>query len=165
MIAHGSATYWRIWVVWQRKFSSLIYHWNQWLGSIAFILAVWGILAFFDVGGSFGLLIIGQDQGVVGVLCVLGFVILGVVLVAPRACFRLVANSVLWLGRQLRRQPVPKTAPTPPLTPTPLLEAPRPSKPEPWVTYSKTLRLRNYLRRFAMCTRGNHRCIPTLRSR
>ena len=50
-----------VWVVWRCRLSSLIYHGNRWLGGIAFILAVWGILGFLNLGGSFGLAIIGQD--------------------------------------------------------------------------------------------------------
>ncbi len=44
--------------IWRRKFTSFIFHWHRWLGSIVFILAVWGILAFFRLGGDFGLRII-----------------------------------------------------------------------------------------------------------
>ena len=34
-------------VVWRRRLSLFIYHWNRWLGGIAFIMAAWGILALF----------------------------------------------------------------------------------------------------------------------
>ena len=123
-------------MIWRRQLSAWahrwkLYQWNKWLGAIAFILAVWGILALFDLGGSFGLRIIGYDQGLIGILCILGLVILGAILVAPRACFRLIANFTSWLGRQLRRQPAPKVAPPPTLAPTSVVEAPQPSKPEP----------------------------------
>mgnify|MGYP001097943148 CR=1 FL=1 len=68
------------------KLSSLIYHWNQWLGGIAFILAVWGILALFpaggilrqvSLGGNLGLDIIGS-QDIAGILRILGLVIVGI---------------------------------------------------------------------------------------
>jgi len=122
-------------MIWRRQLSAWahrwkLHQWNKWLGAIAFILAVWGILALFDLGGSFGLIIIEQ-QGFVGVLRLLGLVILGVILVAPRVCFRLVVRFISRLGRQFRRQPAPETAPQPALAPTPLVEAPQPSKPEP----------------------------------
>jgi len=115
-------------MIWRRQLSAWahrwkLHQWNKWLGAIAFILAAWGILALFDLGGSFGLIIIGQ-QGFVGVLRLLGLVILGVVLVAPRVCFRLVVRFILWLGRQLRRQPAPKIAPQPTLAPAPLVGFP-----------------------------------------
>ncbi len=116
-------------MIWRRQLSAWahrwkLYQWNKWLGAIAFILAVWGILALFDLGGSFG-------QNFVGFPQILGLVIVGAILVAPRACFRLVANFISWLGRQLRRQPAPEAAPQPTLAPTPLVETPQPSKPEP----------------------------------
>jgi len=122
-------------MIWRRHLSVLahrwkLHQWNKWLGAIAFILAIWGILALFDLGGSFGLRIIGQ-QGFIGILRILGLVILGFILVAPRACFNLVVHFILWLGRQLRRQPAPKVAPQPTLASTPLVEAPQPSEPEP----------------------------------
>jgi len=122
-------------MIWRRQLSAWahrwkLHQWNKWLGAIAFILAVWAILALFDLGGSFGLIIIGQ-QGFVGVLRLLGLVILGVILVAPRVCFRLVVHFISRLGRQLRRQPAPKTPPQPTLAPTPLVDIPQPSKPEP----------------------------------
>ena len=65
-------------VLWRRKLSSLIHHWNQWLGGIALALAVWGILAFFpgegilkqvSLGGSFGLgIIFYQDSELIGII-------------------------------------------------------------------------------------------------
>ncbi len=99
-----------VWVIWRRKLSSLIYHWNQWLGSVAFILAVWGILAVFNRGGSFGLSIMGQED-FIAILWILGLVIIGTILVAPKTCFRLVASFFSWLGKQLKRRPAPRPAP------------------------------------------------------
>ncbi len=123
-------------MIWRRQLSALarrwkLYQWNKWLGAIAFILAVWGILALFDLGGSFGQSIINYGQGLIGILRILGLVILGVILVAPRTCFRVDVKFISWLGRQLRSRPTPKTAPQPTLAPTPLVETPQPSKPEP----------------------------------
>ncbi|MBA7680631.1 hypothetical protein ES703_88952 [subsurface metagenome] len=96
-------------MIWRRQLSALarrwkLYQWNKWLGAIAFILAIWGILARFGLGGSFGL---NFDS----VLCILGLVILGVVLLAPRACFRLVVNFISWLGRRFRKRLAPGPAP------------------------------------------------------
>jgi len=115
-------------IIWRRQLSAWahrwkLHQWNKWLGAITFILAVWGILALFDLGGSFGLDIIGYPD-FNGILRILGLVIIGIVLVAPRACFRFVANSILWLGRQLRGQPRPRPIPQqksvfPPVTVTP----------------------------------------------
>ena len=60
--------------------------WNKWLAGAVFLTAIWGTLALFDIGGRIGLSIIGA-QNVEGVLRVLGLVVLGIVLVAPKACW------------------------------------------------------------------------------
>ncbi|MFC2012657.1 DNA translocase FtsK [Chloroflexota bacterium] len=98
-------------VAWGGKLASLIRHWNRWLGGIAFILAVWGILALSLMGGSFGLSIIGYvDFG--GILRVAGLVVIGIILVAPRPCFRLAGGFFALLGKAFGRRPVPsRTAP------------------------------------------------------
>ena len=98
-------------VLWQRKLPSVILHWNQWLGGIALALAVWGIFAFSNLGGRFGLGIIGYDADFNGLLRILGLVLIGVILVAPGACFHLVAKSISWLGKQLARRPAPRPIP------------------------------------------------------
>ncbi len=112
-------------IIFRRQLSAFItrwklYQWNKWLGAAAFFFAFWGILALFDLGGSFGQNIIG-DQGLIGVLRVLGLVVLGVILVAPRACWGSVKRSTLWLAN-LFRMPSPPTRPgreelEPPLRP------------------------------------------------
>ena len=127
-------------MLWQRKLSSLFYHWNQWLGGIALALAVWGILALFpgegilrqaSLGGRLGLGIIGYPD-FYGLLRILGLVLAGIILVAPRAYFHLIAKSVSWLRKQLARRPAPRPIPQqkPPLpsvtvTPKPLEIEPR----------------------------------------
>jgi len=108
-------------MIWRRQLSALahrwrLYQWNKWLGAIAFILTIWGILALFKLGGSFGLAIIGQDivdyPVWASLLRLLGLAVLGVILVAPVACFRLVASLFSWLGRLFKmpsRPPRPTT--------------------------------------------------------
>jgi S-DNA-T family DNA segregation ATPase FtsK/SpoIIIE len=101
------------WVISRGKLSSLFFHWNQWLGAIVLILAVWGMLGFFPVGkgilgihslgGEFGRGVIGRTDLVVGGLRLLGLLVVGVVLVAPGASFRLVNNSVSRLIVQFKR--------------------------------------------------------------
>ena len=119
-----------VWVIWRRKLSSLIYHWNQWLGGVAFILAAWGILALFNLGGSFGLAIIGQED-FIAILWILGFVIIGTILVAPKACFRLAVSFFSWPGKQFKRRmaprPTPQQEPSFPTVPA----APNPPEIEP----------------------------------
>ena len=116
-------------LIWRRQLSDWarrwkLYQWHKWLGIIAFILAVWGILARFGLGGSVGLNFGSFPR-------ILGLVILGVILVAPRACFRLVADFISWLGKKFKKQPIPKIAPLPTLAPTSVVEAPQPLKPKP----------------------------------
>ena len=119
-------------VLWRRKLSPFIYHWNQWLGGTALVLAVWGILALFpgegilrpvSLGGKIGLGIIGYPD-FYGLLRILGLILIGIILVAPGACFHTIAKSISWLGKQLARQPVPRPArlqkpPLPSVTVTP----------------------------------------------
>ena len=137
-------------LVWLRKLSSLIYHWNQWLGGIAFVLAIWGILAFFtgegvlrhSLGGNLGLGIIGKDivdyPTLASILRVVGLVILGTILVAPGACFRSVVSTISWLGSQLKRRPAPRPISEelqPPLRPVTYAEpTPAEKPPSPPVT-------------------------------
>jgi len=94
-------------IVWGRRVLSVIYHWNQWFGGAVFVLVVWGILAFFELGGSFGQGIIGNaDAG--GAFRLVGMVILGIILVAPGLCWRLTARFFSWLGERLRKRPAPE---------------------------------------------------------
>ena len=128
-------------ITWRRKLSLLIFHWNQWLGGIAFILAIWGILALFpgqgelrqaSLGGNVGLKIIAQ-QNVIGILRILGLVIVGIVLVAPGASFRLAAGFISWLGHEFERRPAPIPVPPqePQLPPAAVTPKPPPKiKPE-----------------------------------
>ncbi len=103
-------------MLWRRQLSAFVhrwrlYQWNKWLGAIAFTLAIWGILALFNLGGSFGLVIIGQDNVDYPVwlsgLHLLGLVIIGIILVAPGACFRFVTSSISWLGGLFKMPPPP----------------------------------------------------------
>ena len=92
----------------QGKFASLIFHLNRWLGGAAFFLAIWGILGFLELGGDFGKSIISyRAPEIIGVLRILGLVVIGIMLIAPRACFRLLASIILWFGEQFKRRPAP----------------------------------------------------------
>jgi len=128
-------------IVWGQRVLSFIYHWNQWLGGIVFILVAWGIMSFWGLGGSFGQSIIGVSP-VLGVLRLLGLFILGFILVAPGVTWRLVAKFFSWVGRKLRERPAPrpetyvppppteKPAPPPMVMPPPAV-TPRPPVKEP----------------------------------
>ena len=107
-------------IIWGQRVLASIYHWNQWLGGVVFILVAWGILAFFGVGGSFGQDIIGANIAL-GILRLLGMFILGFILVAPGLSWRLVARFFSWVGRKLKARPAPEPvtyAETPTVTPT-----------------------------------------------
>ena len=96
----------------RRKLSSFIRRGNRWLGLIALTLALWGILGFLGAGGSFGMGISGYDifdyPLWLSLLRILGLVIIGFGLVAPRVCLRLLSNFALWLSKQFQRRPIPK---------------------------------------------------------
>jgi S-DNA-T family DNA segregation ATPase FtsK/SpoIIIE len=113
-----------IWLVWRRRLSSLVYRWNQWLAGIACIVAVWGILALFDLGGDIGFAIIGFPD-LMGALRIAGLFVLSAVLVAPRPSLQFVfilvesiARAIAWLWKQSRRltapRPIPEQRPAPP---------------------------------------------------
>ena len=94
---------------WRRRLLSIFRYWNLWLGGIAFVLVVWGVLAYFALGGSIGVSIVAYPfVDWVGILRLIGLTVIGVILVAPRAYFRLVAKMGSWLGKQFERKPVPR---------------------------------------------------------
>ncbi|MFH0942476.1 MAG: DNA translocase FtsK [Chloroflexota bacterium] len=88
--------------------SPIIFHFHQWLGGISLMLAIWGVLAFLDLGGHIGdRVIISPDTS--GVLRILGFTLVGIILVAPRASLRALVWSFKWLVRKLQRRPAAGT--------------------------------------------------------
>ena len=93
----------------RRKLSSFILRGNRWLGSAALILAIWGILGFYQLGGKFGQDIISYPApDIVGILRISGLVVVGILLAAPKACFRAVVKFIFWLREQFKPPPVPK---------------------------------------------------------
>ncbi|MDO8568792.1 MAG: hypothetical protein Q7R57_08780, partial [Dehalococcoidales bacterium] len=89
-----------------RRYSSFIHRWNFWLAGGVFILAVWGILGFFRLGGSFGLGIIGGTN-FLGFLRVFGLVVVGTVIFAPAPSFRLLASFFVWLSERFKKNQSP----------------------------------------------------------
>jgi S-DNA-T family DNA segregation ATPase FtsK/SpoIIIE len=85
----------------RHRLSSFLFQWHRWLGVITFVLAVWGALAFFQLGGAFGLGIIATPD-YLGVLRILGLVILGIVLEDPRSCWILLKRFYSWIVKQYR---------------------------------------------------------------
>ncbi|MBI2979599.1 MAG: DNA translocase FtsK [Chloroflexi bacterium] len=106
-------------VVWLGKLPSLLHQGNRWLGGIVFTLALWGVLALFNLGGSFGLGIIGSAD-FIGVLRILGLVLIGVILAAPKVSFRLMAKlvvkSLAWLREQWQKREAPQPTSEPKLS-------------------------------------------------
>ena len=122
-------------MLWRQQLSAFIhrwklYQWNKWLGAIAFILAIWGTLALFNLGGSFGLYIIGY-QDFSGILRLLGLAFIGVILVFSGACFRFITNSISWLGKQFERRPMPRPIPQQKPAPPPVIATPESPEIEP----------------------------------
>jgi S-DNA-T family DNA segregation ATPase FtsK/SpoIIIE len=87
-------------IAWRRKLGTFIHYWNRWLGAISFTFAAWGILGIIEyhstlfkngLGGSFGRALVANPSDsmttFLGALCILGFVVLGLVLAAPRPIF------------------------------------------------------------------------------
>ncbi len=106
-------------LVWQRKLASLFSHFNRWLGGIVFVLAAWGVLALLGMGGSFGEAIIDYPSpDFIGIFRVLGLAVIGGILFAPGAFFRLAVGFFSWLGRQFERRPAPVSKPLPRMKPT-----------------------------------------------
>jgi S-DNA-T family DNA segregation ATPase FtsK/SpoIIIE len=96
-------------IIWRRKLGSFFRYLNRWLGGVAFILAIWGILAFFRLGGDFGreIIFFYTTPDYIGALVIVALVIIGIFLVAPRASFRAIGRFFAWVGEQFRRPPAP----------------------------------------------------------
>ncbi len=83
-----------IFLVWRKHFTVLFRYWYRTLGTIALLLAIWGILAFNGIGGTTGDAIVPEHSTWSGFRIVL-LLVLGIVLIFPRA--------VLWLIRKLKK--------------------------------------------------------------
>ncbi len=96
-----------VWIL-RGRLSSFFFHLHRWIGGIAFILVIWGILGFSDKGGSFGQSIISYPSpDFIGVLRLLGLTVIGIILVAPTAFFRRAARFISWMSKEFKRKPVP----------------------------------------------------------
>jgi S-DNA-T family DNA segregation ATPase FtsK/SpoIIIE len=100
-------------MIWRRKFVLLFQYWNRTLGIIAFVFAVWGILGLIrynaaaltpnGLGGSFGnALAGGASPGGLGtfwgILCILGFIIVGFFFISPRPSYNAFKKFFIWLS-------------------------------------------------------------------
>jgi S-DNA-T family DNA segregation ATPase FtsK/SpoIIIE len=123
-------------IIWRRKVLASIYHWNQWLGSFAFTLAAWGIMAFWGLGGSFGQGIIGNPD-FLGALRLLGLAVVGFIFVAPGLSLRLLVGFFSWTREQRRKRPpqevtyIEPTAEEPMPSQVTITQQPPPKEAEP----------------------------------
>mgnify|MGYP003681887098 CR=1 FL=1 len=106
-----------VWVVWRGHFSASVKRWNWFMGGIILALAVWGVLSFFTLGGTFGQTIIGASH-IIGGLRVAGLVLLGIVSIIPREFGRALRTSWHFLTKPFQPhprvplpQPIPKAIP------------------------------------------------------
>ena len=83
-----------------------LYQWNKWLGATALFLSVWGVLALFELGGSFGQTLVGSTI-YIGVLRVIGFFLLTFMLIAPLFCWRCIVRFFRELVSLFKMPPPP----------------------------------------------------------
>ena len=76
----------------RRRLSALWYGWRYWLSIVAFLAAIWGTLAFWNLGGDVGKGIIG-GRDFLGGLRVAGIMVVGIVLLIPGASWRLTSKA------------------------------------------------------------------------
>jgi len=94
-----------IWMVWRQRFSVVRRRWNWILGGVSLACAVWGILAFFGVGGRIGQGIIMHSSNAIGGLLVAGLVFLGVIFIIPGKCWNGAKDGWRLLIKGFRRAP------------------------------------------------------------
>jgi S-DNA-T family DNA segregation ATPase FtsK/SpoIIIE len=127
-------------MAWRRQLGNFIRHWNRWLGGIAFVLAIWGILSTFKpdpdglfpegLGGSFGKdIVVYPNYNIVYALRILALTVIGIVLVAPKPSYRALKSFFTWLGQKLQRPPSPKPEKRLPPTPVQRIRPPVGEKP------------------------------------
>jgi S-DNA-T family DNA segregation ATPase FtsK/SpoIIIE len=110
-----------IYLAMRRNLKSLATYWNYWLGGIAYAFAVWGILGLFEynsanftkgLGGLFGYYLVGGPspgnglETFYGILIILVFLILGTLLVAPKATMSAFSKIATWIRGTAKEKPV-----------------------------------------------------------
>jgi len=88
-------------IIWLRRWSLFIRHWNQFLGWTATLFAAWGILGLLDLGGSFGSDIIGFSE-VGAYLRVIGLFALSVFFIVPHVAYFIFIKPFRGIGRRQR---------------------------------------------------------------
>ncbi|MDD5127138.1 MAG: DNA translocase FtsK [Dehalococcoidales bacterium] len=120
----------------QGKAASFIFRWNWWLGGISFIMAVWGILAFLQMGGAFGQAIIGAPKSaggfILGALRIWLLMFLGVILLFPDTSWYLAVRAVRGIARRIKQHRLLRMPPVPGThMPLPVAKASRPARTAP----------------------------------
>ncbi len=105
------------WMIWRGRIPLFLRKWHRWLGALVLVLALFGLLAFFKpatgvmsqstFGGKLGLAIIGAADAL-GAMRLVGIVLIGTFLVAPRASWRLLSIFASALVNSYRRYPLHK---------------------------------------------------------
>jgi len=113
-----------IFLAMRRNLGTITKHWNIWLGSIAFIFALWGVLGLIEyqsnnfpegLGGLFGYYLVGGPSPantidtIFGLLIVFAFIILGFILVAPHASYQLIGKVFSWIKGKPREKTIRRT--------------------------------------------------------
>jgi len=98
-------------IMFRRKLTAFItrwklYQWNKWLGATVLFLAIWGVLALYKKGGSFGEALIGASIPL-GILRVLGLLLVGIALIIPRRCWQALVVFSTWLVNLFRMPSLP----------------------------------------------------------
>ena len=94
--------------LYHKEFSEFIHtliprHWNKWLGSIALLLAVWGILSIFSLGGSIGFSLIGYPSPTTGMLRIMGLLLAAIIFIAPGPWLRATSGLISALADIFRK--------------------------------------------------------------
>jgi S-DNA-T family DNA segregation ATPase FtsK/SpoIIIE len=80
--------------------SLLTTYWNKWLGAISLTFALWGLIAFIksDLAGTFIKAVIANTS-VTGILRVVGFVLLGLLLITPNQTWNTFVSFFKVIGK------------------------------------------------------------------
>jgi S-DNA-T family DNA segregation ATPase FtsK/SpoIIIE len=91
-----------VWMAWRRQFSVAKQRWNWILGGMSLACALWGILAFFELGGTIGQSIILHPHEIAGGFLVAGLALLGIIFIIPRQCGNAAKNGWRFLVKVFR---------------------------------------------------------------
>ncbi|OGO20133.1 MAG: hypothetical protein A2Z15_03050, partial [Chloroflexi bacterium RBG_16_50_11] len=128
-------------LIWRRKLRLLYRRWYRWLGGISFVLAAWGILGLIQyyprltpngLGGGFGFAIVGSPNpgtmGIfLGILCIVGFTLAGLVLILPMKSLRVLKRFTNWVFSRIEAKATHKAPGQEKKPPAQRVIQPRPS--------------------------------------